>query len=136
VIVGPVAFVWLVDAASIPAHSLGDDERGYVARKVLVLVQRGRTQEVSVASGDRPEVSLLYDPSAFDPSGRYAFDAGAPVVRFEACPGTKITWTAATQFNGGILAKGPVCLHLIVRSSVAASERAEVPITSKASCPT
>lgn len=137
-ITGPVAFVWLADVGSIPANDLGDPEKGYLPMKVLVVVKQGRTERVSVLAPERSKVALLYDPSTFEPSsGRYAFAAGAGVVRFAACPGQADSWSAATQFNGGIIARGPVCLHLWVRGvhTASGSRRIQIAIARGSSCP-
>jgi hypothetical protein len=117
VIAGPIAFIWLADGGSLSRRDLGNEGRGYVLLKVLVVLQQGVSGQVSVPSAERANASLLYDPSRFSPSGRYDFPTGTAVVRFEACAGNGGSWSTATQFNGGILAREPLCLHLDISTS-------------------
>jgi hypothetical protein len=117
VIAGPIVFVWLADAGSVPSKNLGSSERGHRALKVLVLLKQGRQETVSVQRSERSKVTLLYDPSTFAGTGRYAFDQGSAAVRFSACPGRARSWSAATQFNGGFIARKPVCLRLVVHAA-------------------
>jgi hypothetical protein len=136
VIVGPIAFVWLAGGGSLSSRDLGSSERGYRALKVLVALKQGRQETVSIQRSERSKVSLLYDPSTFAATGRYAFDQGSAAVHFSACPGRARSWSAATQFNGGFIARGPVCLRLIVRDASGIATRSSlVPIARGSSCP-
>lgn len=134
VIVGPIAFVWLADAGSVLSKALGSADRGYRPLKVLVVVKQGRQGTVSVQRLERSKASLLYDPSTFPGTGRYSFDQGSPAVRFSACSGRVKSWSAATQFNGGFIVRGPLCLHLIVQDVSGSTRSFEVSIARGSSC--
>jgi hypothetical protein len=134
VIVGPIAFVWLADAGSVLSKALGSADRGYRPLKVLVVVKQGRQETVSVQRLERSKASLLYDPPTFPGTGRYSFDQGSPAVRFSACSGRVKSWSAATQFNGGFIVRGPLCLHLIVQDVSGSTRSFEVPIARGSSC--
>ena len=105
--------------------------------KVLVLVKQGHVEHVWVTRSERSDVALLYDPSRFSSDGRYAFGDGSASARFEACLGQTAGWAAATQFNGGLLVRRSVCLHLLVRDEGSAGPplRVAAPIAREAVCP-
>ncbi|MEA2579940.1 MAG: hypothetical protein QOE83_832 [Actinomycetota bacterium] len=136
VISGPVAFVWLPNAPLVPA-SPGREQHAGVS-KVLIFVKRGWRVTVSIAQADRGEASLLYAaPTATQgPNGSYRLDQGHDSVTFTACTGGAPSWATATQFAGGVLAVGPMCLHLIVTGTGDGeySETVAAPLGQAATC--
>ena len=120
IVVGPFAFAWIRQARMATAASIHRAYRaGRGALKILAVVERGHKVTVTVAHGERRHVALLYDPSAFNRAQTVA--NGEQAVTFRACPpsaGARAhDWSAATQFNGGIIVDSPRCVKLTIRVS-------------------
>jgi hypothetical protein len=120
IVVGPFAFVWIGQARTATTASIRRAYRaGQGAFKILALVKRGYEVTVTVAPGERRHVALLYDPSAFNRAQTVA--NGEDAVTFRACPPSPgarpRSWSAATQFNGGIIVDSPRCARLTIRVS-------------------
>jgi hypothetical protein len=118
IVVGPFAFVWIRQAREATRASIRHAYRaGKGASKILALVQRGHEVTVTVPSVERRHVALLYDPSAFNRAQTVA--NGEQAVTFRACPpsaGVRAQdWSAATQFNGGIIVDSARCVRLTIR---------------------
>jgi hypothetical protein len=137
VIRGPIAFVWLAEASTTPASAFGTDQKGHGALKVLVLVKEGWQVTVAIGEPATGDATLFYDPSHISQDGRYQIDQGDTAVGFSACPGHQTSWAAATQFNGSIVARGPLCLALSITGSGAGSftDNVQVPVGRGAGCP-
>jgi len=122
-IVGPLALL------PLPAYTTATprtfDARGgrYRGLKVLALVEPGPAVTVSVPGSMRQRLSLLYDPAAFRSDGRFRVADGEPVVRFRPC-----TMHRATQFNGGLIAAGPGCYALDIRTAGGHTRRIRFPL--------
>jgi hypothetical protein len=125
VLVGPFALVWIRDAAHVPASRIRSAyEQGHGAFKVLALVKLGHEATVAVPAFERRHVALLYDRSKF--AARQTVANGEPVVTFRACRSSgqgTASWSAATQFNGGIVVDRPLCVTLDVRIRGSATRR-------------
>jgi hypothetical protein len=120
IVVGPFAFAWIRQARRTTAASIHRAYRaGQGAFKILAVVQRGYEVTVTVPAGERRHVALLYDPSAFDRA--QTVNHGEQAVVFRACPPSTDArpqdWSAATQFNGGIIVDSPRCVRLTIRVS-------------------
>jgi hypothetical protein len=117
VVVGPFAFAWIRQARKTTRASIARAYRaGQGAFKILAVIQRGHEVTVTVLSGERRHVALLYDRSAFNRVQRVA--NGEQAVTFRACPPSAgappQNWAAATQFNGGIIVDSPRCVRLTI----------------------
>ncbi len=137
IILGPCAFVAIRGARTASKDSIRRAYRaGRGAFKILALVQRGRTVTVSVPPAGRRHVALLYDPSAFNRPQTIA--NGEHAVTFRACPpdgaGAQ-DWSAATQFNGGIIVDSPRCVELTVRIGIEGPARKIAAPFGRVSCP-
>jgi hypothetical protein len=114
-VVGPLAFVYLEEAAEWPPGNLRRHGNGYYGQKVLVAVDNGATVTVTVPAADRARLSLLYDPATWKDSGRYQVADGDPAVTFQSCEAAEHPYGADhTQFNGGFVVAGPGCASLEV----------------------
>jgi hypothetical protein len=136
VVAGPIMFVGLVGARNLFPKDLVAASGGYYSVKVLVVVKEGWRAAVSVSPPQRTKARLLYDPSVFSTGPPYKLRQGEPAVTFAACTGGGTSWADATQFNGGILVTGPLCLRLQVKTAGAttASQTIRAPIGQGASC--
>ena len=119
IVVGPFAFVWIRQARTATTASIRRAYRaGHGAFKILALVKRGYEVTVAVPPGERRHVAMLYDPSAFNRAQTVA--NGEPAVTFRACPPSAGArpqdWSAATQFNGGIIVDSPRCVRLTIQA--------------------
>ena len=136
VVAGPIAFIGL-NGYSQPAPRQPPAHGGkYNAVKVLAVVKAGWQVTVTVPGSERGDAALLYNPDAFSPGGPYPLSAGEPVVTFPNCGGTHNSWSAGTQFNGGLLVRRPMCVHLditAVRGSARLTRQIAAPLG--ASCP-
>jgi hypothetical protein len=112
VIAGPLAFIGLNNYARLAPSQLRANGGKYFALKVLAVVKQGWQITVSVPGSQRGDAALLYDPDAMPSGPPYAFSAGEPAVTFPNCGGTQGSWDAGTQFNGGLLVRGPMCVDL------------------------
>ncbi len=66
---------------------------------------------LAISPEDRSRASLIYDSSRWGTqTGRLPLIAGDPVVAFESCH----DGGGYTQYNGGILVAGPICITLEV----------------------
>jgi hypothetical protein len=120
IVVGPFAFVWIRQAREATRASIARAYRaGQGAFKILAVIKRGHEVTVTVPSGERRHVALLYDRSAFDRAQTVA--NGERAVIFRACPPSAGSrpqdWAAATQFNGGIIVDSPRCVRLTIHVS-------------------
>jgi hypothetical protein len=121
--VGPLALLPL-PAYTTATHRTFDARGGrYRGLKVLALVEPGPAVTVSVPGSLRQRLSLLYDPAAFRSDGRFRVADGEPVVRFRPC-----TMHRATQFNGGLIAAGPGCYALDIRTAGGPTRRIRFPL--------
>ena len=131
---GPIAFIGLNgDSPLTPSH-----DGKYNAIKVLAVVKQGWQVTVSVPAPERGNAALLYNPNAFSPGPPYPFSAGEPVVTFPNCGGTHNSWSAGTQFNGGLLVRRPMCMHLditAIHGPARLTRQIAVPLGPGASCP-
>lgn len=120
VVVGPFAFDGIREARKETAANIHRAYRsGQGAFKVIAVVKRGHRVTVSVRAGERRHVALLYNPSAFNRAQTVA--NGEQAVTFRACPppagARPHDWSAATQFNGGIIVDSARCVRLTIRVS-------------------
>ncbi|MGI8712098.1 MAG: hypothetical protein ACR2NR_02735 [Solirubrobacteraceae bacterium] len=110
---GAVSFLYVRDYRTAPARQFRGSGSGasrrYSGQKVLAVVDRGATATVVISPPDRGQVSLQYQSSIPDPP--YRISQGTTAVEFEACP------HAATQFNGGFIVAGPVCVQIDVHQN-------------------
>jgi hypothetical protein len=115
VVVGPLAFVGLRDAATQPASDFRRRDGRYQGLKALVVVQAGATVTLVVPAAERRHLSLLYDPDTWDEVNGYRIADGDTAVTFRSCPSAQTPLGAdGTQFNGGFLVDGPRCATLEV----------------------
>jgi hypothetical protein len=137
VVAGPIMFVGLVGARDLLPKDLVAAGGGHYSVKVLVVVKQGWRAAVSVPPPQRTKARLLYDPSVFPSGPPYKLRQGESIVTFASCTGGGTSWADATQFNGGIIVTGPLCLHLRIETSgpVPESRSISAPIAGGASCP-
>jgi hypothetical protein len=113
------------DETSI-VHAYRSGEGAY---KALAVLELGRVVTVGVPANERRHVALLYDVSAFDRAQTVA--NGEQAVTFRACSrpvdSTTKGWSAATQFNGGIIVDAPRCVRLAIRVKGGPSRLIAVP---------
>jgi hypothetical protein len=103
---GPVVFVAASGYANDPPRRFSaPGERGTL-HKVLIVVSGDAAVEVTV---DHPDTALAYDPVKWGLRNRMRLEAGDARVRFDPCPDRR-----TTQFNGGFLVRGPVCVPVQV----------------------
>jgi hypothetical protein len=115
VVVGPLAFVALRDAATQPAADFRRRRGRYQGLKALAVVAAGATVTLRVPAAERRHLSLLYDPAAWREDNRYRIADGDTAVTFRSCPPAQTPPGAdGTQFNGGFLVDGPRCATLEV----------------------
>jgi hypothetical protein len=115
VVVGPLAFVALCDAATQPASDFRRRGGRYQGLKVLAVVEVGATVTLTVPAAERRHLSLLYDPDAWNEVNGYRIADGDTAVTFRSCPPAQTPLGAdGTQFNGGFLVDGPRCATLEV----------------------
>jgi hypothetical protein len=105
---GPVFFVGANGYADEPVRWFEAPGKRPTLQKVLVVVAGDRPVEVRVSHRD---AALAYDPDVWGLRNRMPFGLGDPVVRFEPCGGDQ--WS--TQFNGGFLIRGPMCVPVEIR---------------------
>lgn len=103
-------------------------EGRYAEIKLLAVVNGSDDVTLSVSESQRESVTLLYDPKARANKNGYLFLAGDPRVTFRACPGDE------AQYNGGFIAKHPICLSLEVQSEESTLS-GSIPLGMTASCP-
>jgi hypothetical protein len=115
VVVGPLAFVALRDAATQPASDFRRRDGRYQGLKALAVVEAGAIVTVTVPAAERRHLALLYDPAAWREDNRYRIADGDTAVTFRSCPPAQTPPGAGgTQFNGGFLVDGPRCATLEV----------------------
>lgn len=120
IVVGPLAFDGIRYARTAKPGNIRRAYRaGQGAFKVLVVIKQGHAATVTVLPGERRHVALLYDEAAFNRTQTVAH--GEQAVVFRACPSSvgaqSRAWSAATQFNGGIIVDSPRCVRLAIRFS-------------------
>lgn len=125
--IGPLVMVGIPRAES--SRVFKPHEGRYAGIKLLAVVNGSDDVTVSVSENQRGSVALLYDPEARATKNGYLFSAGDPRVTFKACPGTE------AQYNGGFIAKRPICVSLDVQSEES-SLAGSIPLGMAASCPT
>jgi hypothetical protein len=103
---GPVVFVAARGYANDPPRRFSAPGDRATLHKVLIVVAGHDLVEVSI---DHPDAALAYDEGKWGQRNGMRFDAGDPRVRFEPCPDRR-----STQFNGGILLRGPSCVPVEV----------------------
>jgi hypothetical protein len=103
---GPVVFVAAKSYADDPPRRFSAPGDRATLHKVLIVVAGGDPVEVSI---DHPDAALAYDEAKWGQRNRMRLEAGDPRVRFEPCPDQ-----GSTQFNGGILVRGPSCVPVEV----------------------
>lgn len=138
VIAGPIAFIGLNGDAQLPFRQLRAHSEEYIPVKVLAVVKAGWQVTVTVPRPERNSVALLYNPDEFSLGSPYPLSAGDPVVTFPNCGGTQSSWDAGTQFNGSLLVRRPMCLHLditAVRGPARLAHQIAAPLGHGASCP-
>ena len=119
VVVGPLAFAGLKNAARERARDFQRRPGGYDAVKELVVIRTGSTATVSIPRFEWKYVAFLYDPAA-SPSGNrgrwWLISDGERAVTFRACrQGESPYGSGPTQYNGGFIVDGPRCVALDVR---------------------
>jgi hypothetical protein len=137
-IADPIAFIGLNGDSQLAPKQLHAHGGKYNAVKVLAVVKAGWQVTVTVPGSDRGSAALLYNPDAFSLGPPYPFSAGDPVVTFPNCGGTQSSWDAGTQFNGGLLVRRPMCVHLditAVRGPARLTRQIAAPLGRGASCP-
>ena len=135
-IAGPIAFMGLNGYSQAAPRQLPAHGGKYTAVKVLAVVKAGWQVTVTVPGSERGNAALLYNPDAFSPGPTYPLSAGEPVVTFPNCGGTQSSWGAGTQFNGELLVRRPMCVHLditAVRGSARLTRQIAAPLG--ATCP-
>jgi hypothetical protein len=125
--IGPLVLVGIPQAES--SRVFKPHEGRYAGIKLLAVVNGSDAVTVSVSEGQRGSVALLYDPKARATKNGYLFSAGDSRVTFKACPGTE------AQYNGGFIAKRPICVRLDVQNEES-SLTGTIPLGVAASCPT
>jgi hypothetical protein len=103
---GPVVFVAASGYANDPPRRFSVPGDRASLHKVLIVVMGDAAVEVSV---DHPDAALAYDPAKWGLRNRMRLEAGDARVRFDPCPDRR-----TTQFNGGFLVRGPVCVPVQV----------------------
>jgi hypothetical protein len=106
--VGPLALVWLRDAA-LDRGAFRPRHGRYAGFKVLAVVRGKAEVTLTVPRPNRPYVSLLYNPSKWTDNNLYRVEDGDHRVTFEPCD------SPSTQFNGGFVAAGPRCALISVQ---------------------
>jgi hypothetical protein len=137
-VAGPIAFIGLNGDSQLAPRQLRAHGGKYNAVKVLAVLKQGWQVTVTVPGSERGSAALLYNPDAFSPGPPYPFSAGDPVVTFPNCGGTQSSWGAGTQFNGGLLVRRPMCVHLditAVHGSARLTRQIAAPLGRGASCP-
>jgi hypothetical protein len=124
--IGPLVLVGIPQAES--SRVFKPHEGRYAGVKLLAVVNGSDDVTVSVSESQRESVALLYDPEARANKNGYSFSAGDHRVTFRACPGTE------AQYNGGLIAKRPICVSLFVQSEES-SLTGSIPLGAAASCP-
>jgi hypothetical protein len=125
--IGPLVLVGIPQAES--SRVFKPHEGRYAGIKLLAVVAGSDDITVSVSEGQRGSVALLYDPAARANNNGYLFSAGDPRVTFRACSEND------AQYNGGFIAKHPICVSLEVQSEES-SLTGSIPLGAAASCPT
>jgi hypothetical protein len=115
IVVGPFALDPIRAARKATPASIRRAYRaGQGAFKILAVIQRGHEVTATVPPAERRHVALLYDESAFNRAQTVAH--GEQAVVFRACPPSagarSQEWSAATQFNGGVIVDSPRCVRL------------------------
>ena len=124
--IGPLVLVGIPQAES--SRVFKPHEGRYVGIKLLAVVNGLDDVTVSLSESQRESVALLYDPKARANKNGYLFSAGDSRVLFTACPRT------GAQYNGGFIAKHPICVSLDVLSEGFSLTRS-IPLGMAASCP-
>ena len=108
VTVGRVSFLYL--RANGPRAGGWSDRSGdVISLKVLVVVRSGPPQTVRISPIDR--AAMQYDPAHFNRAR--SLSDGDAAVRFVPCgpeEGFAQAPRTETQFNGGLITTGPVCV--------------------------
>lgn len=120
VVVGPLAFIPLADAANSPYLIFRNRIGGPGFQQVKAVIEAGMTVTVRIAPEARHVAALLYDPSVFYKANDYLLEDGQQRVTFVACPNER------TQFNGGFLVTRPSCVPLEVQVANASPRRVVV----------
>jgi hypothetical protein len=137
-VAGPIAFIGLNGYSQLAPRQLHARGGKYNPVKVLAVVKAGWQVTAAVPGSERGSAALLYNPDAFSPGGPLPFSAGEHVVTFPNCGGTQSSWGAGTQFNGALLVRTPMCVHLditAVRGPARLTRQIAAPIGRSASCP-
>lgn len=116
VFVGPLALWTMGTHPSSDGHD--------VSTKTLAVLEPDTTATLVIPEEWRSRVGLLYDPSAWVPSGRYLVDDGVSAVTFRSCE------SSPTDFQGGFVFKaGAACVpvDLYIDESLSA-DRYSVPL--------
>jgi hypothetical protein len=134
VTLGPVTFVGLHGLASAPIRQLKPEDGRDPRLKVLAVVRPGPPVTVRVSPAEH--AALIYNPGAFNARD---VSEGDSAVTFEPCkPGQSPFGAQAadrpTQFNGGLIVDGPMCVHIDLSVSGAAKSSQAVPLGRGQSC--
>jgi hypothetical protein len=108
--VGPLALVGIGEAATLPPRAFRERNGRFQAIKILAVVMGSKDVIVTLPTSQRAHVALLYDPRAKGNKYGFPFSAGDFRVTFRACPPND------AQYNGGFMAKLPICVRLEVES--------------------
>jgi hypothetical protein len=121
IVVGPIALLYPGAFAKARQSDFSRHGSGFLAQKILVVVERGATASIAIREEAAAFASLLYDPADFDST--YQVADGESAVTFTACPvgkGQPGGPTEPTQFNGGFIVAGARCLPVRVGTGVMA----------------
>jgi len=128
VTLGPVTFVGLHGFASAPARQLTPEDGRDPRLKVLAVLRPGPPVTLRVSPSQH--AAMIYNPDAFN---AHDVSQGDSAVTFEPCKLGRSPFGAQaadrpTQFNGGLIVDGPMCVHIDLQVSGAPEISQAVPL--------
>jgi hypothetical protein len=109
---GAVVFVGVVADKGVPPDYRPVAADRYHLTKLLVLVRKGHSALVEVATGQRHTASLVFGRRKASAGQSEPVAYGAPAVLFSTCPTT--TTSAWTAYPGAAIVAGARCARLLV----------------------